>query len=413
MPSERALASSTLGNDTTALEDATAALTNATKALQDAVQQLESNNTEDVSNDSRLSIETSREKYAIGAPIEIFGNLTTTNRTMANSPIKIIISPTSESEHFVNMTLNVITLNVINGSYFYRGLIPFKEAGIYQVNATTTDNKTASAFIELVDLFSTYSIHSIIAALAFFIWLIIIMFLYGRKRKDKVLQLHKANEDKLREKEDPFNDRYYYLAEIGRFVALTGISFSLILSLMLLEVEVNPNGPIGLVNVNSNGELNNNSAFTEWAINIGGSRNDNYESGLIIPVYVIILGLIGGFMRYLHKAYAKTEYEHLDKEKKKLTEDEGTPSGFVHHSLGELSDILIAPILAIALWFILHQEIQSVFLLAALSLTVGLATPNIILGLKRFATTTSGSTPAETEHKANGSTPGSTPAGVG
>jgi hypothetical protein len=406
LPSEKVLASPTLGNATKALENATAALNNATKALRDAGQQPARDDVEGVSNNSTihnstLSIETSREKYAIGAPIQIFGNLTTTNGTIANTPIRITISPTSaESQSVViNTILNLIndtfsyvgskpqepivnmTLGVINGSYSYRGLIPFKEAGIYKVNSTATDNKTALAFIELVDLFRTASIGCLIAALVFFSILTITIYWYGRKRKGQPI----ADTD------NPFNDEHLHRAEIWRFIALTGISLSLILSLLFIEVEVNPNGPLGLVNINSNGELNNNAAFTEWTINIGGSSNDNYESGLIIPVYVITLGLIGGYMRYLHKAYAKTEIKDLADEKKKLREHEGTANGFVHFSLGELSDILIAPILAIAVWFIVHQEIQSVFLLAALSLTLGLATPNIISGLKGFASSTSGS----------------------
>jgi hypothetical protein len=433
LPSEKALASPTSGNDTRALENATAALINATKALQHAAQQLAPNNTKDVSDNSTISIEISRDKYAIGQPIEIFGNLTSANGTMANSPIKIIISPTSAEAQTVvnNITFNSVnntssyvgrkpqtnqsipsseseplvnmTLNVINGSYSYRGLIPLKEAGIYKVNATTTDNNnTALAFIEIVDLFSTYSFRSIISTLFFFFVLIGTTFWYGWRRSEKpshdpsirrfygwITGVFKQKEaDKV--VEDPSDDKFFYKAEIGRFIALTGISISLILSFIFIDVEVNPNGPMGLVNINSNGELNNNAAFTEWAINMGGSRNDNSESGLIIPVYVIALGLVGGFMRYLHKAYAKTEIGYLDKEAKRK-KDEATRSGFVQYSLGELSDILIAPILAIAVWFIVSEEIQSVFLLAALSLTIGLATPNIISGLKGFASRSSGS----------------------
>jgi hypothetical protein len=424
---EKALATASGGNDTNTLENATAALTEATSALLEAVQHLAPNNTEGMSDNSTLlSIEASREKYALGEPIQFFGNLTITNGTMANTPIRVTISPTSaESQCVINTaTLNLVnrtfsssesgctvgmTLAVINGTYAYRGLIPFKEAGVYQVKATTTDNNTALAFIELVDLFHTPSTGCVIATLVFFAILIITIYRYGQKRTSSD---YKSGQKDFPIAQDPFNDEHLHRAEVSRFIALTGISVSLILSLIFLEVEVNPNGPLGLVNINSNGELNNNTAFTEWAINIGGSSNDNYESGLIIPVYVITLGLIGGFMRYLHKALAKTEVDlaNLPREKEKLKEDEGTASGFVHFSLGELSDILIAPILALAVWFILHQEIQSVFMLAAISLTVGLATPNIVSGLKRFA---SSSAPAGRSESAPAGTSDSAPAGVG
>jgi hypothetical protein len=302
--------------------------------------------------------------------------------------------PSSESERIVNTTLNPI-----NGSYAYRGLIPFKEAGIYQVSATTNDNKTALAFIELVDLFGTPSVGCIIAAVFFFSVLIGTAYWYGIKRKD-------VNLEKIKSSEISDNE-FYFKAEIGRFIALTGISLSLILALLFIDVEVNPPGPLGLVNIDGNRAFTNNAAFTEWGINVGGSINNNYQSGLIIPVYVVALGLIGGFMRYLHKALARTEFEDRELEKERKIA-EFTRSGFEHYSFGELSDILIAPILAIAVWFILHQEIQNVFTLAALSLTIGLATPNIISGLKQFASKTSGGSTT-----GGSTTGGSTPAGVG
>jgi hypothetical protein len=92
LPSEKALAGASVGNDTNTLQNATDALTEATRALQNAVQRLGQNNSESVNDNLTLSIETSREKYAIGGPIHIFGNLTTTNGTMANDTIKISIS---------------------------------------------------------------------------------------------------------------------------------------------------------------------------------------------------------------------------------------------------------------------------------------------------------------------------------
>jgi len=403
LSSEKALASPILGNATIALENATAALNNATEALRNASQQPAEDDVEGLSNNSILSIETRRDKYAIGGPIEVFGNLTTTNRTMANSPIRIIISLTlDESQTIVNnITANLIndtlsivggkpqiyqpipsselkpvvnmTLNVINGSYSYRGLIPSKDAGIYQVTATTTDNKTALAFFEFVNPYYTLSFFSVIFSIGFFGLLICTVLWYGKKREPR--------QDPMRP--HPSDDKIYYKAEIFRFIALTGLSVSLIFAFGGIETDIDPDAPIGIVNINSE---SSNEAFTQWAINFGGSRADNYQSGLIIPIYVIVLGLVGGFMRYLHKAYTRTANPKEEEERKR---DEMTRAGFEHYTFGELSDIVIAPILALAVWFILHQEIQSVFLLAALSLTLGLVTPNIIEGLKQFATSTS------------------------
>ncbi len=39
----------------------------------------------------------------------------------------------------------------------------------------------------------------------------------------------------------------------------------------------------------------------EWMINVGGSPLDNYRTGIQIPVFVLVFGLIGGYLRFLRK----------------------------------------------------------------------------------------------------------------
>src|SRR5215211_6565475 len=76
-------------------------------------QQLSQVDTEDLNDNLILTVDTGREKYAIGQPIEIFGNLSGGNKNISDSQVRIVISPTpSGSEAIVNTTLNVI-----NGSY--------------------------------------------------------------------------------------------------------------------------------------------------------------------------------------------------------------------------------------------------------------------------------------------------------
>jgi hypothetical protein len=41
--------------------------------------------------------------------------------------------------------------------------------------------------------------------------------------------------------------------------------------------------------------------FADWALNIGGSQITNFTDGISIPLYVIVLGIIGGYLRYLYK----------------------------------------------------------------------------------------------------------------
>jgi hypothetical protein len=344
-------------------------------------QQLNQTNTEDISDALMLSVETDQEKYLLGQSVEIFGNLTSGS---PNEPeIRIIINSSSESRTIVNMTLTVI-----NGSYSYRGVIPATDAGFYQIFAKTSmSNKSDSAFIQLVDPLSSRVWVSIIpltiSTIIFFITIFkpsspfeIVLRRFGHKRVSD----NKGTESQTQDEES--KESKFRQAEIFRFIALTGISLSLISIFIFIETEISPDGPVGLVKVNNNGEPSN-KAITPWAVNIGGSRDNNYQSGLLIPSYVIVLGLGGSYMRYLHKAYSRIEDS---KERQAEREEyEKTETGFMRYSIGELADILLAPVIAIAVWLIVYQEIASVFMLGALSLTVGLVTTDIIRGLQNFA----------------------------
>ena len=37
-----------------------------------------------------------------------------------------------------------------------------------------------------------------------------------------------------------------------------------------------------------------------WIVHIGGHSNDNYSTGLQIPVYVLIGGVFGGYLRFFY-----------------------------------------------------------------------------------------------------------------
>jgi hypothetical protein len=102
--------------------------------------------------------------------------------------------------------------------------------------------------------------------------------------------------------------------------------------------------------------------------------------GLNIPFYILTFGISGGFLRYLYKTAGK-EYEH-----------NGSPpinsaTVFVHQTLGELANVLLSPLLAIAVWFILSQgdARTNVYIMAALSFIVGLITEEVIHSLILFA----------------------------
>ena len=89
------------------------------------------------------------------------------------------------------------------------------------------------------------------------------------------------------------------VGEILRFVLITGIVVSPIIALLFSDSEYGVNSPIGLI-MRSQGDRSD-QAGNEWVISVGGVKSDNYTSGILIPVYVFIFGIVGGYLRYLYK----------------------------------------------------------------------------------------------------------------
>jgi hypothetical protein len=87
--------------------------------------------------------------------------------------------------------------------------------------------------------------------------------------------------------------------EILRFVCISGIILPIIIGLLFIDSEWGTNSPISIIKlygIKTQEQLTN-----QWVIAIGGVRTDNYQSGVFIPIYVVIFGLIGGYLRYLYR----------------------------------------------------------------------------------------------------------------
>jgi hypothetical protein len=242
--------------------------------------------------------------------------------------------------------------------------------------------------------------------------------------------------------------------QIATFIFLSGYVITILSSLAFIDVELGPNSPIGLVlkhSVDQRGQIkldNTGKPIGEssWVLNVGGTQETNYTSGIQIPVYVIVFGLLGGYLRYLYET-ATTARENIEEEYKKidefvnsytpqrLNEVDTIPSGFdrtfrkgyvkrieemkknnqldplkiqkyilkrsverrylLFNSLKNLALLLLAPLLAAAIWFLLVQagiEDQpditrgqtGIFILATISFTIGLVTNESIQLLINF-----------------------------
>jgi hypothetical protein len=108
------------------------------------------------------------------------------------------------------------------------------------------------------------------------------------------------------------------------------------------------------------------------------------EGGVQIPLYVLILALIGGYLRYLYNI-ATTQLKKHPKESN-AEEKKRMLNKSMQNFVQEFLYILLSPIVAIALWLFLRQGgIESSLSLALSSITVGLVLKNVIETLESWA----------------------------
>jgi hypothetical protein len=189
-----------------------------------------------------------------------------------------------------------------------------------------------------------------------------------------------------------------------------------------MDVEIGKFSPIGLVlqNQNSN-DTQQSTKNVQWVINIGGSSDNNYKNGLTIPFYVFAFGWLGGYLRYLHRVFTKISSLHDNKTELNKMEvnarlwlykryDEEYVAKypynilplFLYSSFEELAEILLSPLLAIAVWLLLRiGTTTDIFTACLISFAVGLITKEVIARIINFSKDTIGPKSDESQNKKN------------
>lgn len=382
-------------------------------------------------NDSAVVLWTNRPNYVVGQEVQIWAKIFDEQQP---DKAQLNIEVTNGE-----LLYNVSLLAPKNRSVAITGLNTQSE-GIYKINATAIINgnqETAQTNIRIDSMFRTLPAFFIYLTIGFFIGLAVVV-------------LRGSN---------------LFRSELLRFICITGIVFSILFALLLTDLQIGSFSPVGLVERSIHNPGTNSTR--EWVLNIGGIQEDNFVEGIQIPIYIIIFGLIGGYLRYLYKtAKLRSRYRALremylfcwekvpgidskrlktfliDKfdigwfatgdEFKKVDEttlkiENGfhavsiTLSGetadmaidsdkiiyrfivkkenshtnlyqtmswrswLFYQSLEDLSLLFLAPLLAIALWFLLTQaSTTSKYILALASFSVGLVTDEIIQALLNF-----------------------------
>lgn len=91
---------------------------------------------------------------------------------------------------------------------------------------------------------------------------------------------------------------------VSIFFFISAIVLSPIISFLLVDIETGKNSPLGIIKKET---YVNGSRNIQWAMNVGGNPGNNFGSGIQIPIYILIFGIAGGYIRYLYDIYnAKT-----------------------------------------------------------------------------------------------------------
>lgn len=102
------------------------------------------------------------------------------------------------------------------------------------------------------------------------------------------------------------------------FSQLQFLILSLLVVCIIFAIALFPSGFVGSDSMISTIVVTNPNNVTEWVFNIGGVNSSNNFTGLQIPIYVIIAGVLGAHIRYLY--YAAKEFRAQFKKKlEKLT----------------------------------------------------------------------------------------------
>lgn len=87
---------------------------------------------------------------------------------------------------------------------------------------------------------------------------------------------------------------------VSIFLFISAIVLSPIISFLLIDIETGKNSPLGIIKKET---IVNGSRNIQWAMNVGGNPGNNFGSGIQIPIYILVFGIAGGYIRYLYDIY--------------------------------------------------------------------------------------------------------------
>ena len=384
------------------------------------------NDTVNKANDSHnkilsITINSTKFKYYNDDILEIVGNVYDNTLNLTKKTVLSITSIFKETSVFHEpkqpVTLQKTTIPVIDGSYNFTQYL--YKPGFYNISVSDKDDDNNDVWFVIEAKNKLFSSTFIILYIAICLLVSygIITWLAVRDKQNKKTNNNQSGQVECSSSAGDIDNisiessKFKY--EIIRFFILSAISLIPLVGFLVTDVEIGKFSFIGLVmkDTQNSNDTQQDKRNVQWVINIGGSVLNNYSNGITIPFYVVALGWLGGYLRYLHKTVSKIRilYEENNNEENKMElntnlwlhrkrhetylskHEYNLLPLFLYSSFEELAEILLAPLLAIAVWLLMNiAGTVDIFTASLISFSVGLITKDVIYRIIEFSKSTIG-----------------------
>jgi len=353
-----------------------------------------------------IEVDSHADKYLVGQSVAISGKFFDSDKKPLDGSIELTyFRIQSDKERVFGDEEQPSSLQSKNGMFFETSYIP-KKSGLYLVEARSDTGSFDSANFNVVEFHTTPQFAILVVSIAALIILLVIL--------SSIKTQNEAIVAKIRDGEKGIK-KNITISEfrVARFSLITIITFGMITFFIFSDIEYGRDAPIGIVLHEFAEEKEFDKPLKlDWVLHIGGVSQENYLVGLTIPIYVIIFGVFGGYLRFFHytanKWLKKEMMEQLRDGKFKIDPEtkEKIPypkeeefdeimtdagQGIIEETLGrvltnrvmgDLSLLFIAPILAVMMYFVLSQSgldpTENVWTFAVTSFAAGLFTETVI-----------------------------------
>lgn len=266
------------------------------------------------SKEASISVRTDSSAYYPNDPIDISGSVHFANGSaVSDVPVNIIVFPKGNTSRIIFDTTVITntdgtytdnTLRVSEpeysamGTFFLFSKDKSVPSGIlYEINATAVVNNSSTSGSGDIEIRNSFLTSTNIALYMGAIWFILFIIAVWWPMKSTAVGANGNNETRSWVE---YLKAGMQSKEIAVFFLISAIVLTPIVAFLLVDIQVGKGSPLGLVKKET---IVNGTANIQWVINVGGWADNGFKSGIQIPVYIMVFGIAGGYIRYLFEIY--------------------------------------------------------------------------------------------------------------